>query len=453
MPGDLRPPRPFARDRAFTTAVAVVAAGGFALRLWAVERWYRALELGFTDNFFYNRQAEAIADGQGWIDPFVLEATGVAQPSAEHPPLYSAYLAIWSFLGLGSPSWHRVASCLLGVVTIVLVALVARRLAGAPAGVLAAVAAAVFPPLWIADGTLVAESLYASIIAGIMLVALRYADRPGPGPAVGLGALIALAALTRSEGLALLGFCALPLVLVTPRIDWGTRLRHLAAIGLACACLVAPWTIRNLQEFEEPTPLAYGAGYVMKIGSCDRTYYGEYLGYWHISCSYDGPTEPDRSAGEKQAREEALDYIEDNLDRVPVVAAARVGRLWHVFRPGQGVDWDIFYERRGHGASWAGLWMFYAFVPLAAAGVWALRRHRVALVVTGSMIFSATFSAAIAFGVTRYRIAGDVAFVVLVGVGADHLLRLVRGRRRADDPTEDVTKTSPSDTTTEGAPA
>ncbi len=419
------------RDLTFRVAVGIVATAGLALRLWAVDRWYRSLELGFTDNFFYNKQAAAIADGRGWIDPFVFEATGVARPSAEHMPLYSGYLSIWSFLGLQSASWHRVASCLLGVVTIVLVALVARRLAGTTAGIIGAVFAATFPPLWIVDGTIVAESLYAPIIAGIMLAGLRYADRPGPGRAVVLGVTIALATLTRSEGLALLVFVAVPLVLVTRGIDWRARLRHLVAVGLACACLVAPWTVRNLQEFAEPTPLAYGSGYVMKIGSCDRTYHGEYFGYWHISCSYTGPTEPDRSAGDQQAREEALDYISDNLDRVPAVVAARIGRLWHVYRPVQGVHWDIFYERRGHGPSWAGLWMFYALAPLAIGGVVALWRRWAALVVTGAMIFSATFSAAIAFGVTRYRIGGDVAVVVLAAIGADAALRWLRARRAA----------------------
>ena len=102
-------------------------------------------------------------------------------------------------------------------------------------------------------------------------------------------------------------------------------------------------------------PLAYGAGYVMKIGNCDRTYHGTFLGYWHITCAYTGSTEPDLSVGEVRAREQAIDYIGDHMDRLPVVVAARIGRLWNVFRPGQGTDFDVLFERRARFPTDAGL--------------------------------------------------------------------------------------------------
>lgn len=407
----------------FRLRLAAVAAVGLGIRLWAVETWYRQLPLGFSDNFFYSVQANALADGKGFVDPFLYDATGVVEPSASHPPLYSAYLAIWSLLGFETAGWHRVASCCLGVVTIVLVALVARRLAGDRAGLLAAVAAAVFPPLWIADGTIVAESLYAPMMAAVVLAALRLAERRDVASAALLGVAIAVGALTRSEGFALVVLLVLPLLLVLRSVSWRDRARLAVVAGVACVAVISPWTIRNLQAFEEPVPLAYGAGYVMKIGNCDKTYGGTFLGYWHITCAYQGSTEPDLSVGEVRAREEALDYIGDNLDRVPVVMAARVGRLWHAYRPAQGADFDVLFERRGRFPTDAGLWMFYGFVPLAAAGAWSLRRRPATLVAVGSLIVSATVSAALAFGITRYRIAGDVALVVLVGVGADWLLR------------------------------
>ena len=60
-----------------------------------------------------------------------------------------------------------------------------------------------------------------------------------------------------------------------------------------------------------------------------------------------------------------LTTIEDHLTRAPLVAAARVGRVWGFFRVRQEVDLDVFFERRGHWPSWAGTWMYYALVALS----------------------------------------------------------------------------------------
>jgi 4-amino-4-deoxy-L-arabinose transferase-like glycosyltransferase len=419
---------------AFRTRLGAIAAAGLLVRLWAVDRFYRDLPLGFSDNFFYSKQANALVEGLGYIDSFLWTEIGVVEPSAAHVPLFPTYLAGWSLFGLDTGLDHRVASSFLGVATIVLVGLVARRLAGERAGLLAAVAAAAFPPLWIADTTIVAESLYAPFVAAAMLAGLRFADRHDVPSAAILGAVIALAALTRSEGAALLVLLAAPLSLVAVGA-WRERARLLlVVIGVFLLC-ISPWTIRNLVHFEEPTPLAYGAGYVMAYGNCDATYDGAFLGYWSIECAYTGSMEPDMSVGERRAREQALEYMGDHLDRVPAVMAARVGRIWHVYRPRQTTDFDVLFERRGRVPSDAALRGFYIVAPMAVTGLWALRRNRPGLVVTVAMVVSATLAAAISFGITRYRIAGDVALVVLAGVGVDWVLRrflpwLRRGRRR-----------------------
>ncbi|MGK2929711.1 MAG: ArnT family glycosyltransferase [Acidimicrobiales bacterium] len=412
----------------FRLRLAGVAALGLAVRVWAVDTYYRQLPLGFTDNFFYSIQSKALAAGDGFANPYLYDATGAFEPSADHPPLYSLYLALWSLLGFDTAGWHRLASCLLGVATILVVAMVARRIAGDRAGLVAGVAAALFPPLWIVDGTIVAESLFAPIMAGVILAGLRFAEQPDNRRAAVLGVVLALGALTRSEGAALTVLCALPLVLVVRPLSWGARFRLLTVTAVAFVLVITPWTVRNLRSFEEPVTLAYGAGYVLKIGSCDETYGGRFLGYWKIDCAYQGDTGADPSVGEKRARAEALDYIGDNLERVPAVVAARVGRLWHLYRPIQGTDFDVFFERRGRFPTDAGLWTFYALVPLAAAGAWSQRRRPEVLVLTGSLVVSATLSAAIAFGITRYRIAGDVVIVILAGVGVDALLRRYHGR-------------------------
>ena len=88
------------------------------------------------------------------------------------------------------------------------------------------------------------------------------------------------------------------------------------------------------------------AGYVLALGNCDETYSGPYLGYWHFDCTYQPGPGVSRTRGDVEAREQATRYMRDHQRRLPVVAAARVGRLWHVYRVEQGIDFDVFYERR-----------------------------------------------------------------------------------------------------------
>ena len=84
-------------------------------------------------------------------------------------------------VGLDDPDWQRLAGALFGAGTIVVVALIARRLAGDRAGLLAGALAAAYPVLVAADGALMSESLLGLLVAGSLLAAYRLRDRPRPG--------------------------------------------------------------------------------------------------------------------------------------------------------------------------------------------------------------------------------------------------------------------------------
>ena len=107
---------------------------------------------------------------------------------------------MFSKLGFDSPVDHRLASCLLGVAAVVLVGILARRVAGDRAGLIAAGLAAVYPQLWINDGMLISESMYVVFIALTLLCAYRLWDSDKWTDAALLGAMIALSALTPPRG-------------------------------------------------------------------------------------------------------------------------------------------------------------------------------------------------------------------------------------------------------------
>jgi hypothetical protein len=115
------------------------------------------------------------------------------------------------------------------------------------------------------------------------------------------------------------------------------------------------------------------------------------------------------------------------------VVAARIGRVWDVFRPTQNVHLNEFYERRGDAASWAVLIGYYLMLPFAIGGLVVMRRRRVPIFPMIAIAVSVTVTVALSFGITRYRAPVDAVLPVLAAVAIDALWR------RRDRPSADAT--------------
>ncbi|NIR36928.1 MAG: hypothetical protein GWN79_09520 [Actinobacteria bacterium] len=402
------------------------AAGSFALALavrWLVWlRWYRDLELGFTDNLYYHESANLLADGHGFVNPFTYLTDGTLEPTALHPPGFTVYLSIWSLLGLDTPSWHRLAGGLISALVVIPVGLLLRRLFDDRVAVVGMVLAALHPPLWMNDGLLLSESMYVTIAATVLWLAHRVWEEPSVRRVVELTVVLSVGALTRSEPFLLFFLLVLPLLLTHPRLDWRRRVERVALAAVLAMALLAPWVVRNLTTFDDPTFLAVGPGYVLEKGNCDLTYRGEFLGYWHTECD-DGSAWPDgdESVIGTAKLERARAYIGDHLGEQPKVVAARVGRVMGLYRPFQSADFDAFFERRVAGHVDAGLVAHYLVLAAAIPGV-ALWRRRSTLIPLGAVAGTSLLTAAMTFGVARYRVGADVVFVVLAAVGVGGLL-------------------------------
>lgn len=406
--------------------LVLVALAGLVLRVVAITRWSRSLGLA-GDQLFYHHQAIDLADGLGFT---YRHPAGEHVTTAVHPPLHTAVLGAASVVGLDSPTAQRVVGALLGAATVLVAGLVARRMVGDRAAVAAAICVAAAPTLWINDALVLSESSYALTVALLLLASVELVARPTRGRAAALGGAIALATLARAEAAALVVLLAVPLVLALRDSD-GARLtgrRRLALLGwlaLAGAVVGAPWLGRNLTAFDRPALVSTGGGFVLEIASCDETFSGDLLGYWSVTC--DGPwAAGDETATEAVKRERGLAYVTGHGDRLPVVVAARVARMWDVWRPEQSVTFNDFFERRGRATSWWAIRVWWALLLLAAPGSWALRRRAVLLVPFAAVATATTLAAAMSFGITRYRTGLEVAVAVLAGVGLDALGRHVR---------------------------
>jgi len=129
-----------------------------------------------------------------------------------------------------------------------------------------------------------------------------------------------------------------------------------------------------------------------------------------------------------------------------VVAAARVGRVWSLYAPGQMVDYSAGAvdtcragdrepcpgEGREAWAGWLGTVMFWFLVPCAVAGGVVLRRRGAgwALLPLLMTFVVVTITAVLFYGLVRFRVPAEVALVVLAAAGLTAAWD--RGRRSGD---------------------
>jgi 4-amino-4-deoxy-L-arabinose transferase-like glycosyltransferase len=425
---------------------AIAAVGRVVYSVAVADPRVRDIEL--SDQVFYHLQARAVADGWGFVNPFAFYASGDAHriiDTALHPPLYSTFLAAPARLGIDSMLSQRVITSLLGAATVFLVGLLGRKIGGNRVGLLTAGIAAIAPALWVNDSVLGLETLYCFLVVLALLALYSFWDRPRVSAAIGLAAALGLASLTRSEGPILFVLLAVPTVLLKHGLSWRDRTKYLGAMALVGALLVGPWVVRNLTTFDEPTYLGTGFGLVLAYGNCDQTYSGELLGYWYDQCGYNEyKPRTEESVVDLRAREKGVDYLRDHLSRLPVVVAARVGRVWSVFRPAQNVELDAFYERRGTAESWAVLVAYYAMLVLSIAGLVVLRRRRIPIFPYVAIALSVTITVALSFGITRYRAPVDVVMPLLSAVAIDAFLRWRRNAPGTPGEPGDPLECSPS---------
>ncbi len=417
----------------------LVVAGLVVLTWWALRRWVgsRAARLGLVIAVVGGTVlvAAAIVPALGADQVGIAPGGGDIQTLPGNEPVSTA-----ATFDVSAYTSHRLASGLLGAAGVVLIGLVGRLVAGSRTGLIAAAFAAVYPMLWINDGMVLSESMYVPLVCLVMLAAYHFWNDPSTWSSVILGVAIAAAALTRAEAMLLFVALVVPLA-------WGRRgsLGTERAAGLVVICglvgllLFAPWWGWNMARFDEPALMTSQTGAVLSAGSCDVAYEGGQVGYYAANCFQQyvdqgwvewPDVRADESVRDIPSREGAVRYIEENIEELPRVMAFRIGRMWDVYKPAQNTRLNYQIEDRGRWPSVVGLGMYYALAVLAVFGLWQLWRRRIPISPLVSMAIVVTVTAAMTFGVTRYRVPADVSLVIAAAVGVDAMLR---GRWPADD--------------------
>lgn len=213
--------------------VGLLARLAFGLAYWTGEPLTR-------DEQEYLSLARSLVDRQAFVYDDVLTSDGV-EPFGRAPG-YPAFLALTGGGHTPSssvPTAVKIAQSIVGAIGVVMVGLIAHRLAGRRAAVFAASAAAVYPPLvWIA-GYALSEALFWPVgLLGAWLFDRALARPEHTRAAILCGLALGVGTLIRPALIVFLPLAAL--LLVTKR-----RPITLALMVVGMTVVVGPWTVRN----------------------------------------------------------------------------------------------------------------------------------------------------------------------------------------------------------------
>ena len=427
MPAGRAPARS-ARRIGFAQGLLAVAVVALALRVVLVLATPHFATI--DDSHSYDRMAVSVAD-HGTLPSSQIPPSG--GPTAYPPPLFPVVLAAaYRIVGTGSEHtrWEagRIEEALLGVIAVVLIALIARRLLGPAAGLVAGAIAAVYPPFLLVGSSLMSESLFIPLVLAAVLTALVHRDSEHRRRwAIASGVLVALAALTRSNGIVLL----LPVAFLvwTERPRWSWRAARAPLVVLAATIVtIAPWAIRNTVEFHEFVPISSETGYAL-AGTYNAVaqYDVQYPALWTPpAIEIYRFLKANPRANEAQISDDLVTFARRYIGAHPsypfVVAYWSAVRLFNLAGPG--------YERfsaefEGYPPTLA-YWSVFAFWLLAALALIGIalggwRRAPLALWACPVLILLSTLPFA---GLTRYRAPADPFLVILAA-----LALLAAGRR------------------------
>ncbi len=432
-------------------ALLVILVAGGALRVaWVA---HAAVKPKFvTDPEAYLLQGERIAHGHGYTNPLVAienservarhEPTVPEQPASYYPPGYPAFIAVVAWI-----VWHTpipdddgavvrsvaYAQALLGVLSILLLFELARRIANTRVALVAAGIMALYPGLITLTATLQLETVFIALTLATMLVLFTPAtvDRPPRTHVLIAGAMIGAVSLVRPT-VALL-IVAVLVTRLAARRPWRETVAAMLLLVAGTVAVVAPWTIRNALTLHAFVPLSTGIGSAL----CQSRAPGASGGLdSHVLAVHCTPPPAHRTP----ARD---DVVSNNYATHQAVQwslhhpLSEIAMWWHrtyyAYRNDTTGIQDFGAKMSASGRHLVTTVSdVVAFVVLALAGVgaamllWTRRRTRGAVYLVASTVCFAAVPI-ILFGDPRYRVPAEPLFIVLAAVALCTFVDRVRG--------------------------
>jgi 4-amino-4-deoxy-L-arabinose transferase-like glycosyltransferase len=269
-----------------------------------------------TDAQHYIDIATQLAHGHGFAAdyPYVW-----VHATAFRPPLYPLLLGTAFAITGVHLAVAQAINVVLGSLVVVLIAILATRVGGTRAGLIAAGLATIFPPLLANDGVPLSEPL--GLLVMLAAVWALLAGRPGWA-----GIFAGLLVLTRPSAQLLVPLLALVL---WRQVGW----RRALGFTLTAVIVIAPWVIRNESIFHRPvlvtsngfnlaaiySPVALSAGHFV-----DPVFDPRFASVRNFGHSYVNLNEANLDSA---FRRQGLKGISEHPGQVPSVVWLNVRRL------------------------------------------------------------------------------------------------------------------------------
>ena len=352
------------------------------------------------DQLYYSTQAQVLADGRGFEEPF-----RSGSPAADHPPLTALVLAPVS--GGHDPIMRqRLLMAVLGAAVVGAVGLLAMRVVGRRAGLIAAGLTALYANFWINDASIMSETISALCITALLLSVYWYLDSPGPGRAALIGLLTAVTALARAEMLLIVPLVVAPTMLLA---------RFGAPRAKAAAGVTSGWpsgsrspdsrrgrcsTPAGSSDRSSSPPTRASALWGQLPGQllrpeCGLLEHQLRAGLPPAGRAPTNPRTPPSSAGPGWTTSAT------DLSRLPTVVVLRELRGWSLWRNSQMAFYNTG-EGREQWASWIGVVQLWLLAPLAVVGGVVLHRRRVRLLPLLAMPVLVVIVTAVFYGIPRF---------------------------------------------------
>jgi 4-amino-4-deoxy-L-arabinose transferase-like glycosyltransferase len=250
---------PERHGRTTLVLLALILLLGFGLRAYRV---VEPLGTPGDDAHAYYALAKSLYEEGSYGGPEFRDASDWS-PGA--PLLYAA-----SFYATGGAreGTARIVELLLGLAAIVVVYLLGRRINCRPAGLLAALGVAVYPPFVHSTGALFSEPPAIFTLPAAVLAFLWAGEQERARAWLLPGFLFGLTALIRPEYLLVgIAFAILAGVRIAMRREWRAGLAG-AALSLAALLLpIVPWAIHNQVVLDRTVPISTGGGKALYVGT------------------------------------------------------------------------------------------------------------------------------------------------------------------------------------------
>ncbi|GLV59212.1 hypothetical protein KDH_60390 [Dictyobacter sp. S3.2.2.5] len=362
---------------------------------------------------------------------------------AGRAPLWPAIIAVLAWIFGPSTLYPRLFFCLVGSGTCTMLYFFARDLWGKRIALITGLLAAVYVGLFLYDGWLYTESLFTFLQLVFCYALFRFQCTQHYRWAVISGITIALASLTRPNGVALIVFVVVwaALLLWKHRFSRRQALTVTLVNGLLAVSLIAPWTIRNYEATHQFIPVAVGSGAVLSGSYNDTALHPnakndtswmpanspmkqsmwinlQDRGLW-VSTTQTKPLLDLEHHSDTDAyrTSRAVDWIRHHLSSMPYLLSLHFVNTWIPYTSENGLPMVQFPTRISSIIVWDMLWYIYPIILLLATlgliMTWKRWKQEL-LVVYLCLLLTVGLNIAL-YGSSRFRAPIEPFLILLTG--------------------------------------